>query len=253
MENLLLKVDQIAHRFGDRVALAGLSFDLPEGHILSILGPSGCGKTTLLRIIAGLQKPDRGEIWISGRQVTGPKTWVPPQERSVGMIFQNLALWPHLTARKNIGLGLKGLEITKAERNSRIEKIIGELQIPQHVNHYPHTLSVGEQQRVALARALVLRPRLLLLDEPFSHLDWDLRHDLIVLIKGLAATTLFVTHDQHDALAMGGLLAIMREGRLEQMGEQEEILNNPASDFVQRFVRGAIEQGFKGSRIPGFK
>jgi len=241
MENLLLKVDQIAHRFGNRVALAGLSFDLAEGHILSILGPSGCGKTTLLRIIAGLQKPDRGEIWIFGRQVNGPKICVPPQERSVGMIFQNLALWPHLTARENIGLGLKSLGLAKEERNSRIEKITGELQITQHVKQYPHALSVGEQQRVALARALVLRPRLLLLDEPFSHLDWDLRHDLIVLIKGLAATTLFVTHDQQDALAMGGLLAIMREGRLEQIGEQKEIIKNPATEFVKRFVRGAFE------------
>ena len=239
MKKMLLEVDQIGYRFGDRAALTDVSFGLPEGKILAVLGPSGCGKTTLLRIIAGLQRPVRGTVWIYGRRMNGPGVWVPPQQRSVGMIFQNLALWPHLTIRENIGLGLKEKGIKKTERNFRIEEILEELQITPHVNHYPHTLSVGEQQRAALARALVLDPRLLLLDEPFSHLDWDLRHDLIGLIKGVRATIVFVTHDQQDALAMGGLLAIMRNGSLEQIGKQEEVIKNPGSEFVKRFLRGA--------------
>lgn len=233
----LLQVERIRQHFGDTAALVDVSFELPEDQILTILGPSGCGKTTLLRIIAGLQKPDEGTVWINGQKMNGTGTWVAPQQRSVGMIFQTLALWPHLTVEGNIGLGLKARGIKKADRDSTIEEVLEKLQMVQHLKRYPHTLSVGEQQRVALARALVLQPRLLLLDEPFSHLDLDLREDLITLIKGLTATIIFVTHDQHDALAMGGLLAIMCKGRLEQIGKQEEILQNPASEFVRYFVR----------------
>lgn len=218
-------------------ALVDVSFELPEGQILTILGPSGCGKTTMLRVIAGLQKPDGGIVWINGQKMNGPQTWITPQKRLVGMIFQNLALWPHLRVRDNIGLGLKERGIKKGERNTIIQDILKRLGLACLLKRYPHTLSAGEQQRVALARALVLKPRLLLLDEPFSHLDWPLRQDLISLIKGLKTTIIFVTHDQLDALAMGGLLGIMQKGRLEQIGKQEKILQNPASEFVRYFVR----------------
>jgi len=239
MKHPLLHVENIRQYFEKTVALADISLDLPEGEILTILGPSGCGKTTFLRVVAGLQRPDYGTIEIDGRTVNGPGIWVSPQKRSVAMIFQNLALWPHLSVKRSVELGLKEKGLRKAERAYIIGETLERLGLSQKSECFPHTLSSGEQQRVALARALVLRPRLLLLDEPFSHLDWELRQDLTCLIKGLETTTIFVTHDQLDAFAMEGLLAIMRKGRLEQIGKQEEVIKNPATEFVQSFVRKA--------------
>jgi len=233
----LLQVDHLEKRFGGRMVLDDVSFGLPRDQILTILGPSGCGKTTLLRVIAGLEKPEQGTVRIQGKKMNGPGFWVPPQERGVAMIFQNLALWPHLNVRGNIGLGLKVRPMDRKQRNGMIDDILDRLRMNTHADRFPHELSVGEQQRVALARSLVLQPRILLLDEPFSHLDWDLRQDLIGLIKGLEATMVFVTHDQLDAFSAGGLMAVMQKGALEQLGTQKDILNRPATPFVRRFVK----------------
>lgn len=219
-----------------RPLLQDISFRLSRNKILTILGPSGSGKTTLLRVIAGLQSPASGSIWINGKQVNGKNAQVPPRDRDVGFIFQTLALWPHLTVQQNIELGLKSRQRSQGIRNTTVRNILGQVHLQGYERRYPHTLSVGEQQRVALARSLVLEPALLLLDEPFSHLDWDLRQDLIQLLRSLNTTRIFVTHDQLDAISIGGELAILEQGQLLQKGDWTEIIKNPATSFVRDFL-----------------
>lgn len=236
----LLAVDKVRLSFGGTEALVDVSLRLAEGEKMTIVGPSGSGKTSLLRVIAGLEAPGAGAVRLGGRDMNGPGFTVPPQKRAVGMIFQNLALWPHLTVAGNIGLGLRAKGMDRAGTRGVVRSILDEFGMAHLVERYPHTLSAGEQQRAALARALVLKPRLLLLDEPFSHLDHDLRDSLLELIKGLKTSLIFVTHNQEDAFSMGGTLGVMHQGRLEQTGSMQEILESPGTEFVRRFVRSPV-------------
>jgi ABC-type sugar transport system ATPase subunit len=189
-----------------------------------ILGPSGCGKTTLLRVVAGLETPDSGEIWIDGVQATGAqRRFVPPHERRTGFVFQDLALWPHLTVRQNLGFVLEARRIPSSDRTRRVEEALRMVRIETLIDRYPHELSGGEQQRVALARAVVGEPRILLLDEPLSSLDAELkctlREELARLQRRLQLTTVYVTHDREDATALADCLVEMRGGRIVSIGD----------------------------------
>jgi len=216
-------------------AVDNLSLAVQEGEIITLLGPSGCGKTTALRLIAGFEHPDTGSISLADRLVTGPGSWIPPEKRNVGMVFQDYALFPHLTVQENIGIGLK-----KENKMQKVGDMIGLVGLPGLEKRYPHELSGGQQQRVALARALVRNPVVVLLDEPFSNLDTDLRthmrREVTKIIKKAGTTAIFVTHDLKDALAVSDRVAVLREGRLEQVGTPSDIYRFPETEFVATFV-----------------
>ena len=216
----LVRVHGVTKRYGPRAAIAGVSLDVEPAESVVVLGPSGCGKTTLLRLFAGLEVPDEGEIWLAGRQVAAPgRILVPPHERGVGFVFQDLALWPHFTVGENLAFVVGSVGLPKADRSVRIQEVLALVRIAPLVDRYPHELSGGEQQRAALARSLVARPRLLLLDEPFSNLDPELRAtlrgELSALQRSLALTTIYVTHDRQDAAALADRLVTMRDGRIQ--------------------------------------
>ncbi len=236
-----IELKNITKSFGDFKALDKVSFQVVAGECFALLGPSGCGKTTLLRIIAGLEEPGRGEITINGKKVCGPKNIVPPHKRGVGMVFQDLALWPHMTAKENIAFGLKGRKFKRVEIQEKVEDALNTVSLNGQRMNYPHMLSGGERQRVALARAIVLRPRILLFDEPLSSLDPLLKEDiqeLIIQVKKRVETTLvYVTHDQDEAAAIADRIAVMKDGRIEQAGAKEELYSNPKTEFVKRFLR----------------
>jgi iron(III) transport system ATP-binding protein len=219
MTRSLLRLEGVTKRYGTRAVVTDLSVDIDAGESVAVLGPSGCGKTTMLRLIAGLERPDAGEIWIEGRPVAGRgHPIVPPYKRAVGLVFQDLALWPHLTVRDNLRFVVSGT--AKAEREARIDHALAICRVdPRMANRLPHELSGGEQQRVALARALVANPRILLLDEPFASLDVELRvalrQELAALQKQLTLTTIYVTHDITDARALATRTIVMRDGRIE--------------------------------------
>jgi iron(III) transport system ATP-binding protein len=221
-----VSIRNISKRFGGHQALHGVSLDIVEGDVVVIVGPSGCGKTTLLRLIAGLEVPDEGEIWLSGNcMATSGRGLVPPYRRGIGFVFQDLALWPHLTVEGNLQFVLESARIPRGERSSKTIEVLRLVRIDQLAKRFPHQLSGGEQQRVALARALVGRPRLLLLDEPLSSLDPDLRAtlrvELALLQRTLGITAVYVTHDREDAAALGGRIVQMRDGRIvERESEQ---------------------------------
>ena len=236
MASEILVVKDVWKRFGDVVALKGVSLKVKRGSYVVILGPSGCGKTTLLRIIAGLYEPDTGEVWIDGVKVNG----VPPHRRGISMMFQNYALFPHMKVIDNIiyGLRVRGVDREKAEAKAReIAKMLG---IEELLNRYPHELSGGQQQRVALARALVIEPKILLLDEPLSNLDAKIRAkvrvDLRRIQKELGITTIHVTHDQEEAMSVADEIVVMNAGRIEQVGTPEEIYFKPSTIFVADFI-----------------
>jgi iron(III) transport system ATP-binding protein len=215
-----------------------VSFDLARAEILALVGPSGCGKTTTLRLIAGLERPDSGAIRIAGRAVTGAGIFAPPERRGVGMVFQDHALFPHLTAFENVAFGLRGRKTADVrERAVSMLRLVG---LERLANRHPHALSGGERQRVALARALAPEPAVILMDEPFSSLDADMRLDVREQVRGILkamdATVVFVTHDQEEALFMGDRLAVFHAGRLEQIGAPEEIFHASATRFVAAFM-----------------
>jgi iron(III) transport system ATP-binding protein len=216
-----LRLIGITRRYDRERGVADVSLDVAEGESVVILGPSGSGKTTLLRLVAGLERPDAGEIWLDGRQVAGPgRNTVAAYERRVGFVFQDLALWPHLTVRGNLEFVAESSAVPKVQRAERIDDILRLCRVePVFARRYPHQLSGGEQQRVALARALVGAPRLLLLDEPFSSLDPELRADLRTeldsLRRQLRLTTIYVTHDAEDAAILADRTVTMRKGRVE--------------------------------------
>ena len=233
-----LELRQVARRFGARRALDGASLALEQGEIGCLLGPSGCGKTTALRCIAGLETLDAGTIASRGRILAGPGVHLPPHERGVGLVFQEHALFPHLTALGNVEFGLQAL--ARAERRGRAEEMLARVSLADHAGAYPSELSGGQQQRVALARALAPQPATLLLDEPFASLDVALRERLVgelrALLKSLGATALVVTHDQQDAFALADRVALMRDGRLEQWGTPYDLYHRPVSRFAAEFV-----------------
>jgi putative spermidine/putrescine transport system ATP-binding protein/spermidine/putrescine transport system ATP-binding protein len=236
MTETAVALRDIVKRFGDFVAVQPLSLEIPEGSFLTLLGPSGCGKTTTLRMIAGLLDPSEGDILIKGRRVNN----VPIHRRNLGLVFQNYALFPHKTVFDNVAFGLRYRDVGKAELRRRVGEALELVQLPQLAGRYPRELSGGQQQRMALARAVVIEPDVLLLDEPLSALDANLREDMRVELKRiqdtLDVTTVFVTHDQGEALAMSDRIVVMSAGRVEQVGAPEEVYNAPASEFVARFL-----------------
>ena len=226
----------IVKRFGDFVAVHRMSLDIAEGGFVTLLGPSGCGKTTTLRMVAGLLDPSEGEIAIKGQRVND----VPIHKRNLGIVFQNYALFPHKTVAENVAFGLKYRGVSKDESARRVKEALELVQLPHVGDRYPKQLSGGQQQRIALARAIVIEPDVLLLDEPLSALDANLREDMRVELKRIqhriGVTTIFVTHDQSEALAMSDQIVVMSAGRVEQTGAPEEVYNTPASEFVARFL-----------------
>jgi len=231
---MLLEVEGLRHSYGDHEVVRGLAFSLRHGAIGCLLGPSGCGKTTVLRCIAGFEPVQEGVIRIAGRVVSAPGNTVAPERRRVGMVFQDYALFPHLDVAGNIGFGLRG------ERDARVRELAALVGLSGELDKYPHEISGGQQQRVALARALAPRPELLLLDEPFSNLDVDLRerlsHELRDIIKASGATAILVTHDQHEAFAMADEIGILHEGRIQQWDSAYNLYHRPANRFVADFV-----------------
>jgi iron(III) transport system ATP-binding protein len=219
-------------------AVNNISFELSAGEILALVGPSGCGKTTTLRIIAGLERPDSGFVRLNDRVVASETVFIPPEKRGVGMVFQDHALFPHLTVSENIAFGLRGQSLTQVKQTvGDMLHLVGLLPLSKR---YPHALSGGERQRVALARALAPRPVLVLMDEPFSSLDADLRMEMREhvrrILKSMQATVVFVTHDQEEALYMGDRLAVLQSGHLEQIGTPEEIFHESNTRFVAEFM-----------------
>ncbi|MDJ0379996.1 ABC transporter ATP-binding protein [Streptomyces sp. G-G2] len=239
-----LELRGLRREFGTAVALDGLDLDVAPGELLALLGPSGCGKTTALRVLAGFERPDAGQVLLDGKDIVP----VPANRRDTAMVFQSYSLFPHLNARDNVGFGLRMRGTGVAERRARAAELLELVGLPGHGDRYPHQLSGGQQQRVALARALALRPRLLLLDEPLSALDAQvrvtLREEIRRLQLELGITTVFVTHDQEEALSMADRVAVMRGGRLEQCATPTELYARPATAFVAGFI-GAM------NRIPG--
>ena len=241
MSNSFLQLIEVTKRFDDRKVVDGISLDVAEGEVLALLGASGSGKTTTLRLIAGLEMPDAGEVWIAGKKVSeGARSLVPPRARGIGFIFQDLALWPHLTVAGNLDFVLQSVGIPKRERSKRIDETLRLVRIESYAHRYPSQLSGGEQQRAAIARALVGSPRLLLLDEPMSSLDSPLKAelsaDLIDLQRLLRITTIYITHDKSEALALAHRIAIMQKGRIEQVGTAEALRSEPVSETVARFM-----------------
>jgi iron(III) transport system ATP-binding protein len=226
----------VARRYGAFEALAGFSLYIAPGEVVCLLGPSGSGKTTLLRIAAGIEKPTGGRVVINGLEVAGPNRFVPPEKRNVGLMFQDFALFPHLTIRDNVAFGLKSLGREEAAREALAA--LARVGLDRYAGAYPHILSGGEQQRVALARALLPRPAVMLMDEPFSGLDVQLRERLqeetLALLRETRATSLIVTHAPAEAIRMGDRIAVLHGGRILQAGRAEELYRNPESLFVAR-------------------
>lgn len=217
MSSLFLRVTGVTRSYGNRAAVNDLSLEVDSGESLVVFGPSGCGKTTLLRLIAGLERPDAGEIWLDGRVVARPgRNVVPPHDRQLGFVFQDLALWPHLTVRQNLDFVMGSARTSRTGRTERARDVLALVRIDALADRHPHELSGGEQQRAALARALAGRPKLLLLDEPFSSLDPDLRATLREevgrLQRALHLTSMYVTHDREDAVALADRIVEMSQG-----------------------------------------
>lgn len=236
-----LDVKNLRKSFDKREIVKGISFDVEKGQLLALLGPSGCGKTTTMRMIAGLEMPDDGEIWIEGALAThGRKATISQKQRHIGMVFQDLALWPHMTVYENIEFGLKALGFIKAERKKKIEAVLDKVNMQKYAGEYPGKLSGGQQQLIAIARAIVTEPKLLLMDEPLSNIDIKLREDIRQEIRRIQQetqiTTVYITHDQEDAFLLANKVAVMNAGILEQTGSPEEIYSSPASLFVAGFV-----------------
>ncbi|HSM24036.1 MAG TPA: ABC transporter ATP-binding protein [Anaerolineaceae bacterium] len=222
----------------DSKAVNDISFCVQDQEILSFVGPSGCGKTTTLRLIAGLERPDNGTIRLDDRIISSNIIHIPPEKRNIGMVFQDHALFPHLSVFDNIGFGLRG--VSKAEKQEQVSRLLDLVGVTQLSKRYPHSLSGGERQRVALARALAPSPSLLLMDEPFSsldaHLRLEVREQVRAILKSTHVTVIFVTHDQEEALFMGDRLAVFNHGKIEQLGQPESIFHNSGTRFVAQFM-----------------
>jgi ABC-type sugar transport system ATPase subunit len=237
-----IKINNLTKRFGDVVAINNVSLTIEPGAFLTLLGPSGCGKTTLLRCIAGLEEPDGGEIYIGDKLVFSYDMGIslPPGQRELGLVFQNYALWPHMKVDKNITFALEIQKMPKEEMQERVKEALAEVQMEGYEDRYPREMSGGQQQRIALARMLAYRPKVFLMDEPLSNLDARLRMDMRSEIKRLhrmaGATTVYVTHDQVEALTMSTTIGIMKEGVLQQLDTPDNIYHYPANLFVADFI-----------------
>ncbi len=231
-----IAVENLTKRFGPLAVVSDVTLSIQEGELFTLLGPSGCGKTTLLRLVAGFYAPDAGEIRFDDRVVNA----VPPHERGIGMVFQNYALWPHMTVFENVSYGLKLRKISQAEIAGRVEEVLENVKLSGMGERYPGQLSGGQQQRVALARALILNPKILLLDEPLSNLDAKIRiqvrAEIRKLQKDLGITTLYVTHDQEEALTLSDRIAVFNQGKVFQVGAPKQLYERPASRFVADFI-----------------
>ncbi|MCU1661749.1 MAG: hypothetical protein JWR58_1814 [Pseudonocardia sp.] len=245
----MIRIDTLRKQFPDRGnlvnAVDGLSFEVPEGELYTLLGPSGCGKTTTLRCVAGLERPDSGEITLGETVVFSSAQYVPTYQRDIGMVFQSYAIWPHMTVFENVAFPLRvsGERYPRKHIDESVERSLDQVGLAGYEDRMATQLSGGQQQRLSLARALVRQPKVLLLDEPLSNLDAKLREhmrqEIRLLQQRLNITTLFVTHDQIEALAMSDRVAVLRDGQIEQEGTPEEIYTNPASEFVADFVGGS--------------
>jgi iron(III) transport system ATP-binding protein len=231
-----LTFEDVSRRYGDGLALDHVSLDVPPSEVLCLLGPSGCGKTTLLRIAAGVERPSSGRVLIDGQEVAGPDYFLPPEKRGVGLMFQDFALFPHLTIRQNVAFGLRSL--SRSEANAEALAALGRVGLSHYADAYPHILSGGEQQRVALARAIAPRPSVLLMDEPFSGLDPRLREKMreetLAILHETRATSIVVTHDAEEAMRMGDQVALMRRGRVVQTGKPLDLYRAPKDILAAR-------------------
>ena len=248
-----LTFEKLERRYGETRALDGVDLDIAPGEVVCLLGPSGCGKTTLLRVAAGIEKPSAGRVLINEREIAGPNRFVPPEERGVGLMFQDFALFPHLTILGNVAFGLKALPKAAARREALAA--LQRVGLAKLADEYPHILSGGQQQRVALARAIVPRPAVMLMDEPFSGLDVQLREamqeETLGLLRETRATSVIVTHHPEEAMRIGNRIAVMRAGRLVQAGTAEELYHRPADLFVARLFSEINEIAYpvRGGRV----
>jgi iron(III) transport system ATP-binding protein len=230
----------LTKKFTDAAAVDALDLEIGDGEFVSLLGPSGCGKTTTLRLVAGFLQPDSGEIRVDGNVISSAALLVPPERRNMSMIFQSYAVWPHMTVAQNVAYGLKFKKLSKQEIDAKVTKLLGVVHLAELKDRYSAELSGGQQQRVALARALVVEPQILLMDEPLSNLDANLREEMRFEIRRLheefKITTVYVTHDQAEAMATSDRIAVLDHGRLVQVGRPAEIFDRPKTRFVAEFV-----------------
>ncbi len=238
----MLEIRNLTKRFGKFEAVKNVSISVPDGAFLVLLGPSGCGKTTLLRMLAGLELPSAGQIVFDGKPVSdGERNWiVDPAKRNSGLVFQSYALWPHMSVRGNVEWPLKVMKMSKADRSSRVAEVLKLLDIGQLADRYPNEISGGQQQRVAIARTIAPKPSVLLFDEPLSNLDAklrvEMRTELMRLHRATGATTVYVTHDQIEAMTMATHVAVMNHGRVQQFGTPADLVDHPETAFVATFV-----------------
>lgn len=237
-----LELDGLTKKYGALTVVKKVDLSVERGKLVCLLGPSGCGKTTTLRLIAGFVAADGGQIKVGGKVVSAAGATIPPENRNMSMIFQSYALWPHMTVFENVAYGLKLRKMSKSDIEVRVKEILAATQLSKLIDRYPGELSGGQQQRVSLARALVIKPEILLLDEPLSNLDANLREEMRFEIRRLhdafRYTTVYVTHDQIEAMTTADLIVVMNDGRIEQAGSPEDIYARPESEFVARFIGG---------------
>src|SRR6056297_1080643 len=231
-----LRLENIEKRYGELKAIDSLSLDVQDGELVTLLGPSGCGKTTTLRCVSGFLQPEAGGIYIGERNITN----IPPEKRGIGLVFQNYALWPHMNVYQNLSFGLQLKKIPKKDISRKVELLLDTVKLAGHEERYPRELSGGQQQRVALARALILEPDILLLDEPLSNLDAllreQMRFEIARIHRECGITTIYVTHDQTEAMVISDRIVLLNKGQIMQQGKPEEIYSNPANKFVAGFM-----------------